>query len=90
VVTVCGMLRAPSGFLGILFISWQVFRATCSDPAWFGGGHLSDFAPTTARPYHKIERPDNPQVGANYIIWSYAILSRVSPVRLPDGGFRPQ
>ncbi len=88
-MTLCGMRRTPSGFLGILFISWQVFWATCSDPARFDGGHLSEFAPAIGYPYYVIERPDKPQVGASDIIWSCAPLSRVSPVSLPNGVFAP-
>jgi len=38
----------PAGLWGILSISEHLFRASCSDPAWFGGGHLSEFAPATA------------------------------------------
>jgi len=69
------------GFWGILFISEQLFWATGSDPARFGGGDLSEFAPATAPPYCGNGRPANPQVGASYIMWLCAHSLRVSTER---------
>ena len=81
-----GVGLGPPASEGTLFISRQVFCVTGSDPARFGGGHLSEFAPATACPYCGIERPENPQVGANHIIWSRARLPSL-PRKAPRRGF---
>jgi len=69
----------PWRFWGILFISEQVFRATGSDPAWFGAAHLSEFAPVMTPPFSGDSGPANPQAGAGYRIWLSLGVSRVSP-----------
>ena len=46
-----GVMSLSPANEGTLFISRQVFWATGSDPARFGGGHLSEFAPIAAPPY---------------------------------------
>lgn len=87
-------MGAHSRLCGILFISELVSCVTCSDPARFGRGHLSEFTPATALPFSGAGPFANMKVEAGYAIWlplgvllfpsHLVVASKVSVLRTSD------